>query len=448
MKTKSFFFAMLILMSLLTVVQCRKSTDELPQTVGNSELSSYNLTEQDLKAHQFRPAATDIQMQDTSSLKEDDVMATKKAVLTTLPPRLTSALAPAFDPTLFGTIVYNSLKDQVQGYSFQVFQGNVPIYSGQLNWAKSVADGNKAWTPDTRMHIASMSKLMTAIGLVKLLDKNNIKLDAHINTYIPSYWKRSAGFVANVTFRTLLNHTSGFSATDSRGDYAFMKEQVVKVPKAPSGFEYANANYSIMRILIAVIDGHIQSNATFGLPDSPMLDAAWDIITTQYFQTYMNKEVFAIAGLPTIGFSPAAGGVTAKAYASKANENGRDGDWSTNAGGIGFYMSVSQVLKTVNAFRNNLIVPSTAANPNRALYMLDNSLGNNGSLASPIGKVYFRKGEWLSGGKLEQTVLFCLPNNINIAVFVNSPTSYFTKDGYINGHISGLIYPAILASIH
>jgi CubicO group peptidase (beta-lactamase class C family) len=289
---------------------------------------------------------------------------------------------------------------------------------------------------------------MTAMGLVKLLDKKNISLDALINPYLPSYWQRGPGFAPRVTFRKLLNHTSGFSAGDSRCDYLYMKEQVAKLPnEAAGGFVYANVNFSIMRVLIAVIDGKLAANAYQNYP-ALYADGLWDVISTSYFKDYMNKEVFALAGVPTIGFSPAVGGPTAKAYDSNSDATGRDGDWSTVAGGAGFYMSVAQVLKTLDAFRNNKIILPTAANPNRAQYMLDNSLGINGAFSTLAGNVYFRKGDWIVDGKEEQTAIYGLPNNVNLAVFVNSPTAYLNANGFTNAHVHGLIKLAILASIH
>jgi CubicO group peptidase (beta-lactamase class C family) len=227
-----------------------------------------------------------------------------------------------------------------------------------------------------------------------------------------------------------------------------MKDQVAKLPnEASEAFVYANVNFSIMRVLIAVIDGKLAANAYQNFPEL-YANAVWDVTSTAYFKDYMNKEVFALAGLPTIGFSPEVGGPTAKAYDSNSDNTGRDGDWSTVAGGAGFYMSVAQVLKTLDAFRNNKIILPTAANPNRAQYMLDNFLGINGTFSSPAGNIYIRKGDWIVGGKEEQTAIYGLPNNVSMAFFVNSPTAYLNPNGFTNAHVHGLIKLAILASIH
>jgi Beta-lactamase len=181
MKSISFFYAALFFLCILTALQCRKNTDESPTNLNPEELSQLNLTEQTLKDHQFMPPnVSDIQSNENSDLKEEDLAALRKEISSRFPVLATPRATPAFDPTIFGPIIHNLLKDQVMGYSFLINKNSNTIYSGQWKMAKSPADGNKVWNSDTRMHVASTSKLMTAMGLVKLLDKKKISLDALI----------------------------------------------------------------------------------------------------------------------------------------------------------------------------------------------------------------------------------------------------------------------------
>jgi CubicO group peptidase (beta-lactamase class C family) len=407
-------------------------------------IRSLNVTEEQLKAHSLRlPQAINVRTTDDDvSLKVEDSVETRKIIAKKFTPPAAKA-TPAFDANYFGPIVHELIHDKVMGYMYQVYKGSSPIFTGIWNWAKNPNDGAKGWTADTRMHVASVSKLMTAMGMVKLLDKKNISLDTSINAYLPTYWKRGNG-VAGITFRKLLNHSSGFSGENSRCDYDFMKEQVAKGPNVPAG-TYANVNFSIMRVMITIIDGRMQANSTYGLPAGfpDLLDSLWDMVCTKYFQEYMNREVFSDVGLPTIGFTPQVGGPTAKAYSSPTDPQGRDGDWSTVSGGAGFYMSVTQVLKTLDGFRNGDILPV-----DRAQYMLDNNLGHNGSVSTPAGKVYIRLGGWSINGGEEQAAIYCLPNNVNIALLINSPVKGYVDNMGNQRHVHGLILPAIEASIH
>lgn len=405
----------------------------------SDELRRLNMTDAQLRAHQLKlPNAADIRSYNAMDITVKDAEETQKAIRKQFAaPPASAAGTPAFDPNYFGPVAHSLLKDKVMGYAYQIYNGNNPIYTGIWNWAKSPAEGNKGWTVDTRMHIASTSKFMTAIGLVKLLDKKGISLDASINPYLPTYWTRGVGS-SSITFRQLLQHRSGLAGTNSRCDYDFMKEQIAKGPNVPMG-TYANVNFSIMRVIITIMDGRLAANTQFAM----LNDEFWDVVSIDYFQTYMNKEVFSLAGLPTIGFKPEAGGPTARAYASLTDQTGRDGNWSTAVGGVGMYMSVAQVLKTLGAFRSGVIMPAA-----RAQYMLDNVLGINSRNVTTAGNIYVRLGGWNIGGDEEETAIYCLPNNVNMAVFINSPVKgYFNPDGTIR-HVHNLIYPAILSSIH
>jgi hypothetical protein len=106
-------------------------------------------------------------------------------------------------------------------------------------------------------------------------------------------------------------------------------------------------------------------------------------------------------------------------------------------------MSVAQILKTLNAFRSGKIISAT-----RAQYMLDNDLGHNGAEPTPAGKIYVRLGGWSINDGEEQIAVYCLANNVNIAVFVNSPVKDFKYSNGNNRHVHGLLLPAIEASIH
>lgn len=336
---------------------------------------------------------------------------------------------PGFDANYFGPLLHEILKDRVVGYLGLVYKDGQPISFLKWNWAKTPADGGKGWNETTRMHVASTSKLMTAMGMVKLLDKKNISLDEKITGYLPTYWQKGNG-VDKITFRMLLNHGSGFGlSNNSQSDFTFMKNQVKNGPSDP---KYANMNFGLMRILISIIDGRISKTTVF--PDDN--DKYWDVITTVYYREYMNKNVFAPAGVSNVGFAPNANG--AFAYDKLSDPHGwNSGDLASVAGGAAFRMSAEEVLKVVDSFRRKGNIVSDT----RAKYMLDNNLGNNSHYDSPAGRIYYRKGAWGTGGQLEQTVVFCLPDNVNIVVFVNSPV------GSSDDHISKFARAAIDASI-
>lgn len=62
-------------------------------------------------------------------------------------------------------------------------------------------------TMDTRFRIGSANKMFTAVGVLQLVEKGRIALDAPVGTYLKDY--PNAEFAKTVTIRQLLSHTGG-----------------------------------------------------------------------------------------------------------------------------------------------------------------------------------------------------------------------------------------------
>ena len=94
------------------------------------------------------------------------------------------------------------------------------------------------------MHIASCSKLMTAIAMTKLLNVKNIPYGTPIIKYLPGYdegAKYQPDQLAN-----LMTHTSGFNSGTSSSDYEFMKNQVAAGVTAHGQYHYQNMNFELL----------------------------------------------------------------------------------------------------------------------------------------------------------------------------------------------------------
>lgn len=79
--------------------------------------------------------------------------------------------------------------------------------------AQGLADksSNKLATVDTRYLIASISKTITAVALMKSLEENSISLDDDINQYLPFSVRNPDYPTTTITYRMLLSHTSSIS---------------------------------------------------------------------------------------------------------------------------------------------------------------------------------------------------------------------------------------------
>ena len=388
------------------------------------------LTEAQLKTHVVAPAHTrNVEIEEVDPARE-----------TFYPvPRSNKTLKakPTLDVTAFSAAIHATLKDSVAGYIMQVRQNGNVIFNNVWQWAQTPADLNKGWTEATRMHVASVSKFLTAVGLVKLLNSKGISYDDKIINYLPTYWSKGSG-VNQISFRNLLTHTSGFKVEGSDTDFQTMKSKVAAgVSDVGSSSGYENMNYGLMRILIAVINGDINKDTVIS-QQTIVNDQYWDGLTINFYKDYMQDNVFAPAGINDAGFIPlpaAAGGALAYPFPALNLKGWNSGNLSTVSGAAGWRLSIKEVLDVLNQVRRK----NTIIDPQKAQYMLDNHFGIDQTIDTPAGKIYNKNGGWKSGGKKEQCVIYFFPHQIEVAVFVNSPTGTdnfslrgAVKDAYLN----------------
>ncbi|WP_319005800.1 serine hydrolase domain-containing protein [Metabacillus niabensis] len=153
----------------------------------------------------------------------------------------------------------------------------------QENWGVQ-SDGSPV-TNDTLFTLGSVSKPLTSLGIMILVQQNMIELDQTIDTYIPSFTYKQNGHENKITIRHLLSHTSGISAFDGlkiaelnlRGKDA-ISDAVQKLNNVELNHEpgevhqYSPANYLLL--------GKIIEN-----------------VSNQSFTEFMNDELFFKLGM-------------------------------------------------------------------------------------------------------------------------------------------------------
>ena len=328
---------------------------------------------------------------------------------------------PHLDLGAFGLTIHNVLKNIVIGYILQVRQNGTLVHVGIWNWAQTPADGGAGWNEHVRMHVASVSKFLTAVGLVKVLKGKNISYDSKIAKYLPAYWKRGPG-IDKVTFRHLLTHTSGFSTGGSGSDYALMKSKVAAGVSTTGSYDYENMNFGLCRILMPIINGNVSKDATFGLSPTltPFLDVAWDVATINNYRHIMRAKVFAPAGVTNSpGFAPTPGPRALAYPVPPTSKNGwNSGDLATVSGGAGWRLSARELLNVMHHVRRR----NTIVSKDTAQYMLDHNFGIDQKIDTAAGKIYNKNGSWGTGdGRTEQCVAYFFPDNMEAVLFVNSP---------------------------
>jgi CubicO group peptidase (beta-lactamase class C family) len=343
-----------------------------------------------------------------------------------------------FDVESFGKALHVALKDAVAGYVMQLRHHGRTIYTLEWNYAKIPADGVEGWTPAVRMHVASCSKLVTAIGMTKLLNDKGISYDTPIAPFLPLYWSKGSN-VEKITFRHLMTHSSGFNTGLSDSDFEFMKARVAAGVTALGEYHYQNMNFGLCRILISTINGNIDPGTTFTIPFiANSNDVFWDYITIQSYAQYVRDFVFAPACVsgPTLDHPVP----DALAYSFPVTGNGwNSGDLSSMSGGAGWHMSPSDLLSVMDAFRRR----GTIMSAEQAQAMLDSGFGVDLQMSTPIGTLYNKNGLWQNGGnQVEQSLAYFLPRDMELVVLANSPIGspgQFFRDVVTNIYVSCIV---------
>jgi len=185
----------------------------------------------------------------------------------------------------------------VPGLSIAVIDG------GRIAWAKGygVADSVSGHpvTPNTLFQAASISKPISAIGALLLVQQGRLQLDESANHALRSWKIPESTFTRDrsVTVRMLLNHTAGLEHVDSdsyppfsEGDRLPSMPQIlrgepparrggVSVVSIPGGtFVYSAAGYEVLQQLVADVSG-------------------------QPFEQFMQAEIFTPLGMRNSTFA-------------------------------------------------------------------------------------------------------------------------------------------------
>ena len=115
------------------------------------------------------------------------------------------AVAQEFDAAIAQTrmLLEERMGEGYPGISVAVGVDGEIIYAEGFGFA-DVAE-QRALTPESKMRIGSVSKPVTAAGLMVLVEAGKIDLDVPIQTYVPSFPKKAHDF----TLRQLAGHNAG-----------------------------------------------------------------------------------------------------------------------------------------------------------------------------------------------------------------------------------------------
>ncbi len=367
------------------------------------------------------------------------------------------------DVSAFGAELDATLVDNVAGYVAQLRAVGQPVLTQERNFAKRPQDGSEPWTPDVQLHVASVSKLMTAMAMTRLMGELNISPDAQIIDYLPDYWTKGTN-IEYIVFRNLLDHTSGLSEPDIMNFSVIQNAIAMGVSLDLTAdhhlglYCYQNVDYALCRILLAVMNRNISKSAY--IPDPPFNEAMWDLATIQSYESYLQVNVFGPSAVVGATLDHPAVSPIGLAYA-EPNDPGlgwNSGPLLEGCGPYAWHLSVDQVLDVMGEFRRG----GGIVTPEAALAMLENGFGIDPfvsygcatpgtptppwGLATQAGVVYCKNGTWQDqpNGHMEQALAYFLPNDMELVVLGNSPVqgprgTEFFRDVVTQAYVDNLV---------
>jgi CubicO group peptidase (beta-lactamase class C family) len=127
-----------------------------------------------------------------------------------------------------------------------------------------VADqSGRAVTPQTPFVLASVSKPITALAILQLVEAGKLELDSPVQYYLPEFRIADPVGSTKITVRQLLLHTSGIPATayDTRADAETLEQYVAELQTVEldrpvgSRYAYCSGNYNVLGRIIEVVTG-------------------------------------------------------------------------------------------------------------------------------------------------------------------------------------------------
>lgn len=316
------------------------------------------------------------------------------------------------------------LSGNAVGYAYAIVKNGVLTRTGSGGLARRPveAGGSMSMNSLRRLQVASVTKPITAVAVLQLLEASGKTVDDPISPYIPAGWVKGLG-INGLSFRHLLTHTSGFDQAYqalSPADQALWDNDwdglqfVVSNGATPgAAYGYRNANFALLRVLIPAL--------WKASPLNPGIGAITEGNHGPLYMSYLQQYIFTPAGVASVACEsqdptyPSAYGYDV----SDPNEGGRSGNATDGCGGhAGLHLSARDLAAFMAHTRYNNAVLSPAMRQ----VMDDGKLGwDPGSDVAPsrVDKFY-HGGDWSVQGRAWHTCVMKFPQNVEASLVVNS----------------------------
>jgi D-alanyl-D-alanine carboxypeptidase len=201
---------------------------------------------------------------------------------------------PVFDLDVFVANIEAGISPSADGYVYAVTQSGNLVRSGATGWARRPGDENPLpHSLGKRSMIFSVSKVITAVAALQLLDRRGLTPDSLMAPWLPPDWPLGPG-VAELTFRELMTHTSGLSSVQTSSvdvqGWDAMRDSLEVGVVLPKTRNYLNLNYALFQVLIPSLWRGLDDGPSASNPLSENFVSFW-------YRTYVNDFVLQPSGI-------------------------------------------------------------------------------------------------------------------------------------------------------
>jgi Beta-lactamase len=333
-----------------------------------------------------------------------------------------------FDIDLFEQNIRDALDRKTVGYAYSIGKSGRLYSQAGVGSARVNPDAPVTAQSATKpMTVASISKTVTAVAVLRLFQDEGISVDDPIGPWLPAAWDPGAG-VEDITFRELLTHRSGLlqnyqtaTGTDQGASTGIWDNIRIAVEQdiGSKTSMYANMNFSIFRIMLPKIAYGLDWSPQYDAPPAGTTSADWDEVTGAVFEDYV-QDLLAAAGAPVACSSSDPNPTKLYAFPTNGAAGWGPESYITGCGGYGFYMSANGIASFMSHLRYTgvLISPATRA------MMYDGELGID-EYAGEHGTYLGHGAVWsVGGGRGMRGCAMSFDIQVEVALLVNSRGDY------------------------
>jgi CubicO group peptidase (beta-lactamase class C family) len=320
----------------------------------------------------------------------------------------------SFNIDKFEQNIKTTYSGQTAGFSFSISVGDQVKKYGAWGNARLGDDGIDAYTPETRQHIFSVSKFVTAVAICKALNSLNKTLDEKVKKYLPTSWTIHSDY-DDLTFRELLSHKSGFTV---ESDFYNTLRDMIAQPQGNQAYDYNNSNFTLCRILLPYLryDRNWLEQQPGGL----------EATTAILFRNQVRELVLQPSGLTHWDLADFKDWthVNADSYRApryyvmdKTDEPSLElGDYILRSGAGAHVLSSYEVAQILKAYENKKILPESWISE-----MKTSLCGFDNAETGEHGNYYWKNGGFQDGeGRGGEALIMIFPYNVQVCILANS----------------------------